>query len=170
MKNTRNVLLIATLSLLTPSSIAARQDHILCSTNPTGPFLVTSGAPFTTQWIMVDTTVDTGGATVPNRVDGFYLQIDNGVKEDIGMATALTPCSATSPKPGDIPYTYRTSSGVSRGSHNLKISAWNYTLDGVGNPTTTRQESVVASIPFTAGDPILFGPPTSPQNVIIVAK
>lgn len=168
--NRRILLVIAATSLLVPSSIDARQDHILCSTNPTGPFLVTSGAPFTAMWIMVDTAVDTGGTTVPNRYNGFYIQVDTGPKEDIGMATALPACSATSPKPGDIPYSYRTASGVPRGPHTLHVSAWNYTLDGVGNPTTTKQESVVASIPFTAGDPILFGPPTSPQNLIIVIK
>lgn len=154
--------------IVTPSS--ARQDHILCSTNPVGPWLVTSGSPFTAAWIMADTTVDPNGVTVPNRVNGFYFQIDSGPKTDIAMATALTACSSTSPKPGDIPYTYRTTSGVARGPHTLKVSAWNFTLDGVGNPTTTRQESVVASIPFTAGDPILFGPPTSPLNLSIIAK
>lgn len=161
---------LAILLLLVASNGDARQDHILCSTNPTGPFLVTSGSPFTAMWIMVDTALDTNGVTVPNRVNGFYIQIDTGPKTDIGMATALPACSTTSPKPGDIPYSFRTASGVARGPHTLKVSAWNFTLDGVGNPTTTKQESVVASIPFTAGDPILFGPPSAPVNLIISAK
>lgn len=166
----KKTIAIAVLGLLIPSAISARQDHILCTTNPIGPFLVTSGAPFTISWIMADTTVDTGGQTVPNRVNGFYIQIDNGAKDDIGMATALPACSTTSIKPGDIPYTFRTSSGVSRGSHTLKISAWNFTLDGAGNPTTSTQESIVTSVPFTAGDPILFGPPSSPISVVITVK
>lgn len=151
-------------SLVMP--VGARQDHVLCSQNPVGPFTVTSGAPFGIAWIMPDTATE-NGITVPNRYNGFYVQIDGGAKTDVGMATASPACSASSTKPGDIPYTYRTPSGVSRGAHTLKISAWSFTLDGLGNPTTTKQESLVTSVPFNAGDPILFGPPSQPMSVMI---
>lgn len=145
---------------------AAAQDHVLCNQNPTGPFTVTSGAPFTVSWIMSDTATE-NGITVPNRYNGFYFQIDAGPKTDIGMAAASPACSAGSLKPGDIPYTYKTPQGVTRGTHQLKISAWSFTLDGAGNPTTNRQESTVTQIPFNAGDPILFGPPMPPSSVTI---
>lgn len=152
--------------LLTPPLAARQTDHLLCSASPVPPFTVTSGAPYTAQWIMADTAVE-GGATVPNRVNGFYVQVDTGAKVDIGLATALPACSATSPRPGDIPYQHRMASGVSRGAHTFNVSAWSYTLDGNGNPTTNRQESAVTSVPFSAGDPILFGPPLAPQYPLI---
>lgn len=157
------VLLILVTTLVVTS---ARQDHVLCNQNPTGPFTVTSGAPFNVSWIMMDTVTE-NGITVPNRYEGFYLQIDGGPKSDIGLAKALPACSVTSQKPGDIPYTYLTTQGVSRGTHTLKISAWNFILDGNGDPTTTKQESVVTQVPFSAGDPVLFGPPAQPGSVII---
>lgn len=165
----RIVVLTAALLLTISTSSVARQDHPLCNTTPVGPFTVTSGAPFNVLWIMPDTASE-NGMNVPNRYEGFYLQIDGGPKEDIGKATALPECGSSSMKPGDIPYTYTTPSGVSRGPHTLKISAWNHTLDGAGNPTTTIQESVVISVPFSAGDPVLFGPPVSPNSVVVVGK
>ena len=142
---------------------------VLCTTTPTGPFLVTSGAPFTVMWLMLDTVPAsaTDPTLVPNRYNGFYIQIDGGPKTDIGLATAAAACLSTTPHPGDIPFSYRTPTGVARGQHSLKISAWNFALDGAGNPTTTKQESVVVTLPFTAGDPILFGPPGTPFNVAI---
>lgn len=162
-------LVLVLLALAAPAW--AQTDHILCNTQAMGPFVVTSGAPFHITWIMPDTATEPGQSVmVPNRVDGFYTQIDAGPKDDIGMATALAPCSSASTRPGDIPYTYRTEAGVSRGTHQLKISAWNFLLDGAGNPTTNRQESVVTVVPFSAGDPVLFGPPSQPTNVFIGTK
>lgn len=145
---------------------ASAQDHLLCSTTPPPPFTVTSGSPFTISWVVPDTASE-NGLTVPNRFNGFYVQIDGGAKVDVGLAVASPACSASSVRPGDLPFTYKTTAGVARGSHTLKVSAWNFTLDGAGNPTTTKQESVVTSVPFAAGDPILFGPPMPPNPVII---
>lgn len=159
------VFALVVLALLAPLS-ARQTDHLLCSANPVPPFTVTSGAPYSAFWLMADTALE-GGVTVPNRVDGFYVQVDMGAKTDIGMATALPACSATSPRPGDVPYTYRMPSGVARGAHTFNVSAWSFKLDGNGNPTTTRQESAVTSVPFTAGDPLLFGPPMAPQFPVI---
>jgi hypothetical protein len=150
-----------------PSS--ARQDHPLCTTTASGPFTVTSGAPFTVSWIMADTAVE-NGINVPNRYEGFYLQVDGGPKSDIGLATALPACSGTSARPNDVPFTYRTTAGVARGSHQLKLSAWSHVLDGAGNPTTTIQESVVSTVPFSAGDALLFGPPMQPTNILITGQ
>jgi hypothetical protein len=139
----------------------------ICFTTIAGPFTVTSGAPFNVQWLMADTVLE-NNISVPSRFNGFYLQIDGEAKIDLGMATELPTCpSSSTVYPGDRPFTYRTKQGVSRGPHTLKISAWNYTLDATGTPTTTKQESVVANIPFSAGDPIQYGPPESPTNVVI---
>lgn len=161
-------LLIFAGAFLLATPVAARQDHVLCTQTPAGPWTVTSGAPFVVTWIMPDTALE-NGITVPNRVDGFYVQVDAGPKTDIGLASALTPCSASSARPGDIPYTYKTTQGVSRGTHQLKISAWNFALDGSGNPTTNRQESTVTTVPFSAGDPVLSGPPLAPASVVITS-
>lgn len=152
--------------VLLASGPAFAQDHVLCSTTPPTSFVVTTGAPFTVSWLMPDTATE-NGQTVPNRFDGFYLQIDGGAKSDIGKPTAALACSSTSLHPGDVAYTYKTPSGVAKGTHTLKISAWNYTLDGAGNPTTTKQESTVVSVPFSAGDPTLTGPPVPPFSVMI---
>ena len=168
MKMKRAAILTTALLLLLSSNVYA-QDHPLCNTTPVGPFTVTSGAPFFVYWIMPDTASE-NGMNVPNRYEGFYIQIDGGPKQDIGLATALTPCSSSSAKPGDVPYQYTTLSGVSRGPHTLRISAWNHTLDGAGNPTSTIQESLVINVPFSAGDPVLFGPPVAPNSVTIVGK
>jgi len=157
---------VAVLFVLSLASPALAQDHVLCNTTPPASFTVTSGAPFTVTWLMPDTATE-NGVTVPNRFDGFYLQIDGGPKTDIGKAQALTACSAGSQKPADVPYTYRTPSGVSRGSHTLRLSAWSFTLDGNGAPTTTKQESLVSQVPFAAGDPILYGPPVAPGSITI---
>jgi hypothetical protein len=154
--------------LLVPRASVAQGPPQICFTTMGGPFTVTSGAPFNIQWIMAD-TVSENSATVPTRINGFYVQIDGGEKYDIGMATALPTCPSTSTVyPNDLPFTFKTTSGVARGPHTLKISAWNFVLDSAGDPTTTKQESVVVSIPFSAGEPTQLGPPVSPANVVII--
>jgi len=161
---------VLALAVLTLPALALAQEPApqICFTTMQGPFTVTSGSPFTVQWIMADTVAE-NNTTVPTRIEGFYLQIDGGEKFDIGKATALTTCPSTSTVyPNDLPFSFRTTSGVARGQHTLKISAWNFVLDSAGDPTTTKQESVVASIPFVAGDPIQYGPPVSPTNVVII--
>lgn len=139
----------------------------LCNSAIAGPFVVTSGAPFNVTWLVPSSTSE-NGVTVPVRINGFYIQIDGGTKDDIGMATELTQCPSSGPFPLHQPYTTKTSTGVARGNHTLKISSWNFSLDATGTPTTTKQESVVASVPFTAGDPIMFGPPPPPVNIVIM--
>lgn len=160
----RRGLLVALLAL-SPAPLSA-QDHVLCSSSVQPPFIVTTGAPFQVTWLMDDMATE-NNVSVPNRVDGFYLQIDASAKVDIGKPPAGPPCSTTSYHPGDFPYTYKTATGVAKGNHTLKISAWNYVLDGNGNATTNRQESTVVSVPFSAGDPTLYGPPIAPLSVVI---
>jgi hypothetical protein len=164
----KKVFVFLLLMLANPTLSAQDPAPQICFNTMTGPFTVTSGAPFTIQWIMADTVIE-GSATLPSRYNGFYIQVDGGEKYDIGMATAMTTCPSTSASyANDKPYSYKTPSGVTRGNHTLKISAWNFTLDGNGDPTTNKQESVVASIPFSAGEPTQTGPPVSPTNVVII--
>ena len=155
---------VSFLLLLLP--LPASAQDVLCNTTVSPPFVVTSGAPFTIAWLMPSTATE-NGQTVPNRYDGFYLQIDAGPKVDIGKATPGTPCPPGNSNANNVPHTYRTTSGVSKGSHNAKLSSWNFVLDGNGNPTTNRAESAVVTVPFSGGDPVLTGPPNIPFNVWI---
>lgn len=154
--------------LMFPSMAAAQADP--CAVASAGPFTVSSGAPFTVTWL-VPTTVPasaTDPTPVPNRIDGFTVQVNNGVETDIGKATELPPCPASSPNAGKIPYSYRTVSGVSKGSYTFSVRAWNYVLDPVTfQPTNGKQGSAAVSIPFAAVDPVLLGPPPAPLNGII---
>lgn len=148
-------------------ALALLQSPDVC-TGPSGAFTVTSGAPFTAGWVM-DATVpvsDTDNIQVPQRINGFYLQIDNGARQNIGLPAPGAACPAGTVQQGRIPYTYRVPFGGGKGAHTLTIIAWNYDLDASGNPTTTVRESVV-SVPFTAADPVRQGPPTSPIITII---
>ncbi|MDQ3525805.1 MAG: hypothetical protein M3451_12225, partial [Chloroflexota bacterium] len=134
---------------------------------PSGAFTVSSGAPFTVTWVVPATapTSATDPTPVPNRINGFNLQIDSGVKQNIGLPTAGPACPAGTAHAGKIPYSYRTTSGVAKGSHTLSLSAWNYALDASGNPTTTQQESAAVSVPFAVVDLVQTGPPVPPVNV-----
>ena len=150
--------------------LAMMQAPVVCGApSPTTPnFTVTSGSPYTVEWIM-DATVPasaTDPTLVPHRIDGFYLQIDAGTKADI-KPTPGAPCPVGSVQAGKIPYIYRTTSGVARGSHTLTLSAYNFALGADGTPTTTRQEGPAVSVPFVGVDPVRVGPPTAPLGVII---
>lgn len=153
------LILVALLLSVTP--VAAQQECV----NTSGPFQVNSGAPYTITWLM-DAQVpvsSTDPTLVPQRIDGFFLQIDGGPKVDLGPLVSTGVCGAGS-NVGKLIYTFRTSSGVPRGSHNAAISGWNFVLDSNGAPTTTKQEGIALVIPFDAVDPIRLGPPTAPLN------
>lgn len=130
-----------------------------------GPFVVTSGAPFNILWVLPPTqdASATDTTQVPLRVDGFYLQMDGLAKADIA-ATRGTPCPAGNANVGKIPFLFKTLSGVAKGSHQASISGWNFVLDSSGNPTTQRAEGTATAIPFAAADPVAVGPPPAPTN------
>jgi hypothetical protein len=133
-----------------------------------GASVLTSGAPFTLTWVM-DAQVPaspTDPTFVPQRINGFVLQIDGGAKQDIAP-TSGPPCSAGSLYAGHIPYSYRSVTGVSKGAHSATVTAWNFILDDAGNPTYTRQEGPAVSVPFSAVDLMRLGPPSGAKNVII---
>lgn len=160
----RRVLFAAAIVLMLSSMAFGQSVQDACNT-AIGPFTVTSGSPFYVLWTM-DATVPaspTDPTPVPHRVDGFYLQIDTQTRVDIAP-TRGTACPSGSPQAGKIPYIFRTTSGVARGSHTARIQGWNFAVDQDGNPTTVRQEGAVTSIPFAAVDLVQTGPPTAPTN------
>jgi hypothetical protein len=161
--NTLFRLSLACLAVLWLSSPAFAQDA--CQT-AIAPFQVTSGAPFTVSWVM-DSTVAlsaTDPTPVPQRIDGHYLQIDNGPRLELLIAPGL-PCPTGTPMAGKLPYVFRSASGVSRGAHTATVTPWNYALDAAGLPTTFRQEGPAVSAPFAGVDPVQFGPPAGPSNL-----
>ena len=131
------------------------------------PFVVTSGSPVWISWV-APAIVTTPDGDVPNRIDGFYLQIDTAPRQDLGPLPAGAPCPSGTPQAGKLPFAYRTLSGVPRGSHEARITPWNLQLDAAGNPTSVRQEGPILLIPFVAADPVLTGPPPALSNGRIV--
>lgn len=142
----------------------------VCSSNP-GPFYVTSARPFTVEWVMdvLAPVSDTDPTLVPVRVDGYYYQIDFNTEVKILVADTIPGpvCAAGTTYAGKTPYTWHAPQGVAKGSHTLKLLAWNYTLDANGIPTTTEQRSPIANVPFIAVDLAMIGPPTVPKGTII---
>jgi hypothetical protein len=154
--------------LALPINAFAQSDPCIAAAPP---FVVSSGAPYTVTWLM-DAQVPvspTDPTLVNQRIDGYYLQIDLQTRTRITSAqvTVLPPCSATTPNSGKIPTVYRTTSGVTRGSHTARLAAFNFTLDVNGNPTTSEQEGPAVTVPFDAVDPLQSTPPRIPGNVII---
>lgn len=143
--------------------LAVLQAPNPCDTNDPGPFLVTSARAFTFQWCTAHTRVDSG-ITVPERIDGFYVVLDTGVKTDIGKGTFLGLSTATNRDA----WQYIFGSGVQKGDHTVTVIAWNYVLDGFGVPTTQRVESAPAVIPFTAVDPISKSAPLAPTGLRLI--
>jgi hypothetical protein len=161
------VLVVACVSLfLSVHVLAQAVDACQASVSP---FTVTSGAPFTVAWVMdpLGPVSATDPTLVPQRIDGYSLQIDSGPKQDLIVAAlaAVAPCPVGTPMAGKIPYQVRTASGVGKGNHTASLSAWNFVLDSAGNPTTTRQEGSAVSIPFVGVDPVQAGPPNRPLNL-----
>lgn len=159
-------LVLVALFVLTPISTGSAQTSTACEP-ATGPYIVTSGRPFTTVWLM-DAKVPASPqdpTLVDQRIDGFYLQVDNGPKVDIGKPAPGTTC--TGPLAGKIPYSFRVDSGVGKGAHTATLSAYNFQLNPDGSPTTVKQEGPAVSVPFSAVDPVQVGAPLAPVNITI---
>jgi hypothetical protein len=166
----KTLLLVLALVLLPVSASAQALIDLACNP-PAQPMTVTSGAPFAVMWVM-DPLVpasQTDPTLVPQRVNGYYLQIDGGPKQEITAVPVGTgdPCPAGTSMAGKVPYQFRTTTGVPKGNHSVTITAWNFALDAFGNPTTTRREGPAVSVPFVGVELVHTGPPQGPQNVII---
>ena len=140
-----------------------------CLSVPAGTiFVVTSGRPPRAAWLMnaLVPVSETDPTLVPQRIDGFYLQVDSSPRFDTGPLVPGAPCPSGE-NAGMLPYVFQMLSGVSRGSHILVVAAWNFILDTNGQPTGERQEGLSNSIPFVAVDLTHLGPPRQPARVII---
>lgn len=158
----RRVFFAVLFLLALPMTVFAQSLTSVCS--GTGTNITYTGRTVTFGWVMPATiTVTTSDGTmtaVPNRVDGFYVQVDNGAKQDIGLATSGAPC-ASGPYTGYTPYMWTTSYGFQKGSHTFVATAWNFKLDPVtGAKTTDRQEGAATSFPFDVIDVVVDVPPT----------
>lgn len=161
-------LLLALLFVVVPA-VASAQTDACQAAQP--PFTLTSGAPFTITWLMdVQVPVSATDATlVPQRIDGYYLQINGGPKQDI-VAVKGETCTVGAFANKAV-YQYRMLTGVPKGQHTITVTPWNFVLsidsNGWWAPTTTRQEGPAVAVPFAVVDPAQLGPPGKPLNVLI---
>jgi len=139
---------------------------------PTVPTTITTGRPYTIAFCLPPTTVtnpDNTTSDVPSRVEGYTAVLDGGAPVELGKLVAGAPAPTTKMQP----VSYRTSTGVPKGTHNVFVTPWNCPLDAVtGLPTTCtvaqRQNASPVSIPFVATDQALGGPPPAIQKGRIV--
>ena len=129
---------------------------------PTTPGVVRTGQPYTVAFC-VPSIVTTTDGDVPNRIDGFTMQVDATAPFEAGKLTLGTPAPTTKLSP----VTYRTTAGVQKGSHTIIVTPWNYPLMPDGStPDTTKphQNGPSVSIPFVANDPVLSTAPPAIQK------
>ncbi len=136
---------------------------------PTTPGTITTGRPYTIAFcipsVIAVANPDGTSTDVPNRVDGYTAVLDGGAPSELGKLPAGTP----SPTLKLQPVSYRTNSGVAKGTHTVVITPWNCPLDATGNPPATcttaqHQNASPVSIPFVATDVILTGAPPPIQK------
>jgi hypothetical protein len=165
----RRLLFLVCGLLLGTSPVLAQTVQDACLAVPSGTQTVTTGRAFKLGWV-VETMVPasaTDPTLVPMRVDGFYLIIDGGAKQDIGKPAPGIVCAIGTAFAGRTPYLYQVSTGVPKGAHTAALSVYNFVLDANGAPTTSRLESAAFTLPFSAVDAISSGPPLMPQGVKI---
>jgi hypothetical protein len=151
-------------TLLLALALSGQAAHI-CDADAPGPFIVQSARAFTVQWCTALTRPNPSDPTqtINERVDGHYIQLDNGPKVDVA-ATDLGVSTVTNRRG----WQHVVSSGLPRGSHVVTVSSWNYVLDENGAPTSTRQESGPTPVPFTVVDPVPNLPPLAPSGVRVI--
>lgn len=157
----RNVFAIC-LIVIGGTAVLSAQTPISCDSDPTGPFVVTTGRSFTVGWCQALPQTQPDG-TKTGRYDGFYLQIDSGPRVDVGVP-AVAAVSTLTQRTG---YAVLTN-GVQKGLHQASVTAYVYVLDDSGQPTGQRLESAPVVAPFSAVDPVVNVAPPSPSGVRIV--
>jgi hypothetical protein len=150
--------LLALIVMFALASPVAAQTNA-CDTDDSGPFVVTTGKAFVVTWCQVPSRTQPDG-TVSDRYDGFYLQIDNGQKFDVGLPNP-GPVSLVT---GRIPYSV-SAGGVQKGTHVVTVTAYVVVLDETGASTTQRLESAPTAVPFSAAEPVVNLPPPAPSGV-----
>lgn len=150
-------------NLATSTAVMFQAVQDAC-TNATQPFVVTAGAPFYVGWTMNDKETDSNNVQFTVRADGFYISYHLTGYVDIGAPAPGPICPTGTTNAGRVPYIYRTTSGVPKGGpYTFSIKAWRYAPDPItGQPTQQKEETLPASVPFTAVDPIYTGPMTKP--------
>lgn len=158
----RSLCLVFTLLVL--PALAHAQTHP-CDANAVGPFIVQSARAFTVQFCTAVTrqNPDNPTETIPERIDGHYLQIDAGLKAEISPMD-LGISSVTNRRG----WSYVVTAGVARGNHTVTITQYNFVLNADGAPTTQRAESTPVVTPFSAADPIYNLPPLGATGVRII--
>lgn len=153
-----------------------------------GADILTTGKAFSVKWTMAQTVQASASdpTLVPNRYNGFYLQIDAVPEVDVPLTTSeIGICPAGTARQGDKIYQYN-SQGVQKGNHTLTVLSWNWApllnpdgtpqLNPDGTPkysTTQRLRGAPAVVPFSANDalvPTLLGPPPAPFNTRIIKQ
>lgn len=136
-----------------------------CDANAAGPFIVQSARAFTLQFCTAITrqNPDNPTETIPERIDGHYLQVDAGPKIEI-FPTDLGISSVTNRRG----WSYVSTAGVAKGSHTVTLSQYNFVLNGSGLPTTQRAEGAPVVTPFSAADPVYNLPPLGATGVRII--
>lgn len=108
-------------------------------------------------------TSPTDPTPVPVRIDGYFVKIDALPEQQYPKpATSLTCANGNWGfiLSGAVP-------AVSKGSHQLVLTPWNFVYNPDGTPTTTVQRGPSATRPFVAVDPFMTGPPPAPTGVRI---
>jgi len=166
----KNVLLIIGL-LLSPSLVQAQT--IDCDAPaPTVPTNITTGRPYTVAYCIPSTVTitnpDSTTDVVQNRVDGYFTKLDTNAEVNLPVSQVTT--GTPSPTLKLIPVSFRTSSGVAKGNHQIAVQAYNFPLnpDGTPNTTGTPQRAAAVVIPFVATDAVLTGAPPPVQKGRII--
>lgn len=161
--------LLAILLLIVLLLVLFGTPRLKAQTLPEACVIVPPGTTFTLtgasaplfSWTMNELVPvsSTDPTLVPQRMDGFYVQVDSLTRIDTGK---LTPATCGD---GRLAFTFRWPSNVPRGNHTGSVRGYNFALDSSGNPTSTRVEGAITTVPFAVVDPVHTGPPEAPANV-----
>ena len=152
-------------------AVSAQAQTIDCDAPaPTQPGSITTGRPYNVSWCAPSTVTvtnpDSTTSTYDYRADGYKASLDGAAEVELGKLTPGAPSTVQKL----MPLTYRTTSGVNKGQHNIVVVPWNCPLDPVsGVPMTTcteaqKQRAAAVTIPFVATDSALPGAPPPIQK------
>lgn len=168
----RTTLAILTVILMGITAQAHAQTIDCDAPAPTTPTTITSARPYGVSFCIPSTVMitnpDSTTDVVQNRVDGYFTKLDTNAEVNLPVSQVTT--GTPSPNLKLIPVSFRTSSGVPKGQHQIAVQAYNFPLnpDGTPNTTGTPQRAAAVIIPFVATDAVLSGAPPPIQKGRIV--
>lgn len=135
-----------------------------CDAATPPPVTLTSGASYNVAFC-VPSVVSTPNGDVPNRVEGYKMQLDVNPSSDMQL-----PLGQPSPVLKLQPTYFTAPSGVAKGNHQWTITPYNFPLDANGVPDKTKpaQMGPAVVIPFVAADQLLSTAPPAVQKGQIV--